>query len=251
MTPHLRDVFFDVQRGLPRQGPGCATGTLQALSMCRKLPEEPAILDIGCGPGLQTLALAGATGGSIVAVDNCTEYLDELNRRAAAKQFADRIETIAADMQSLPFADWSFDLVWSEGGAYIMGFGQALEAWKQLLKEGGYIAVTELVWLHPNPPKELQRFFSIEYPAMTSVETNIATLRDSGYALIGHFTLPDSAWWTDYYSPLKAKLPSLKQKYANDADALQVVNATRREIDLRRRFHEFYGYEFFVGRVTK
>jgi len=53
----LLNVFFEVQRGLPRQGPGCDESTLQALALCR-LPERPAILEIGCGPGMQTVELA-------------------------------------------------------------------------------------------------------------------------------------------------------------------------------------------------
>ncbi|ETW94290.1 MAG: hypothetical protein ETSY1_35545 [Candidatus Entotheonella factor] len=245
----LLDIFLHVQRGLPRQGPGSDDSTLKALSLCTGLPERPAILDIGCGPGMQTLALAQALAdGHITAVDIHQEYLDELKERAKVAKVAEHIDIFAGDMKALPFLKQSFDLIWSEGAAYIMGFEKALVAWKQLLKPSGCIAVSELVWLQPDPPTEVAEFFAREYPAMTDVETIVATLRSSGYELLGHFTLPDTAWWASYYTPLEAKLPSLNERYASDEDAISIIEITECEIDMRRRFGSWYGYEFFVGR---
>ena len=57
-------------------------------------------------------------------------------------------------MADLPFADASFDLLWSEAAAYSMGFFAALAAWRRLLVDGGRLAVSELVWLDRDPPAE-------------------------------------------------------------------------------------------------
>ena len=54
ISPKLLEVFFDVQRGLPRQGPGSNECTNEALAFCDELPDNPSVLDIGCGPGMQT-----------------------------------------------------------------------------------------------------------------------------------------------------------------------------------------------------
>ena len=245
----LFEVFLDVQRGLPRQGPGNDASTLEALALCTGLPDRPAVLDIGCGPGMQTVALAQALmKGHITAVDLHREYLDELGERATAASVAGRVEGLLADMTALPFPPASFDLVWSEGAAYVMGFGAALAGWRPLLKPGGCIAVSELVWLRPDPPAEAAAFFAEEYPSMTDVDANSATVGTCGYDLLGHVTLPDAAWWEDYYAPLEAKLPTLRDRYAGDAVALGVIEATAREIDIRRRFGDAYGYAFFVAR---
>ena len=107
---------------------------------------------------------------------------------------------------------------------------------------------TELVWLDDRPPAEVAEFFGREYPAMTRVQAINEALSVSGYENMGDFTLPDSAWWDDYYTPLNAKLPALKQKYAGDEQALAVIASSEAEIDLRRRFGESYGYQFFVAR---
>jgi ubiquinone/menaquinone biosynthesis C-methylase UbiE len=246
--PRLFDIFLDVQRGLPRQGPGCDDGTLRALSLCGKLPDGADLLDIGCGPGMQTLALTKAVDGDVAALDIHREYLKELANRAEVAGVANRIAILAGDMNAPPFAPETFDLIWSEGAAYIMGFEKALVEWKRLLKPGGYIAVTELVWLQPNAPTELAEFFGSEYPPMASVEANLTTIRACGYDLEGHFTLPEAAWWEHYYTPLNAKLPSLRERYAGDREALGIIDTTEREIEMRRRFPDWYGYEFFVCR---
>ena len=60
--PRLFEVFLDVQRGLPRQGPGCDESTLRAISLCSGRPEGADLLDVGCGPGMQTVALTREQG---------------------------------------------------------------------------------------------------------------------------------------------------------------------------------------------
>lgn len=246
--PRLFDVFLDVQRGLPRQGPGLDESTLEALALCRGLPERPTVLDIGCGPGMQTLALARALDGPTTAVDIHQEYLDILKAHAVEAGVAGRIDIRLADMSTLPFPPESFDLIWSEGATYIMGFATALADWKRLLRPGGCIGVSELVWLRPDPPAEVAAFFAAEYPAMSDVETNLRTLGACGYTSLGHIVLPDEGWWRHYYMPLEAKLPKLREKYRGDDEALAVIDMTAREIDMRRRFADWYGYAFFVGR---
>ncbi len=173
-----------------------------------------------------------------------------MKTHAVSQQLEERIEIVDGDMHKLPFPENSFDLVWAEGAAYIMGFHKALVSWRKLLKQDGYVAVSELVWLRADPPLELAQFFSEGYPAITDIETNSATIRDSGYEAIGHFTLPDSDWWTNYYTPLEDKMPSLLRTYADDAPALEVVKTTEAEIEMRRRYAQFYGYEFFVARAA-
>ena len=54
-------------------------------------------LDLGAGPGLQSLALA-ELGFSVPAVDNCQVLLDELNARARGSNF-NKVNTTAADLR--------------------------------------------------------------------------------------------------------------------------------------------------------
>ncbi len=50
--------FIELYCSLPRGGPGDNVSTRRAFEMLEHLPDEPRILDLGCGPGMQTLELA-------------------------------------------------------------------------------------------------------------------------------------------------------------------------------------------------
>ncbi|MEO0478948.1 MAG: class I SAM-dependent methyltransferase [Planctomycetota bacterium] len=246
----MMEVFLDVQRGLPRQGPGLAECTRRALQMCGDLPAASRVLDVGCGPGLQTLVLAEALPeASITALDLTREYLDQLERRVDKAELGSRVAVVEGDMSAMPFAEASFDLIWSEGAAYSMGFDNAVRDWRRLLAPDGFLAVSELVWLREEPPIEVAAYFGAEYPQMAFHEDVAERFRGFGYELIGHFTLPDAAWWDDYYGALEKKLPALREKYAGDEDALSIVAGTATEISMRRRYASTYGYEFFVARL--
>ena len=197
---------------------------------------------------MQTMVLTESSSASITAVDNFDELLDELRPQVEEASVSDRVEVKNADMKALDFSEKAFDLIWCEGAIYNMGVPEALHRWRPLLSDKGYLVFSELVWLDEHPPAEVAEYFGNEYPAMTSIEGIIKAIRENGYEAVGDFTLPESAWWDDYYSPLEAKLPSLKQKYETDEEALGVIAMSEAEIDIRRRFGHSYGYHFFVAR---
>ncbi len=252
MADEVMEVFFDVQSDLPRQGPGDSDSTRRALALCNPLPSAPRVLDIGCGPGAQTLVLAEELrDASITAIDNHEPYLEELQSRAAVAEVSERVAAEKMSMEELRFSPETFDLIWAEGSAYIMGFTKAVSAWRPLLKQGGFLALTELVWLTEDKPVEAVEFFRQEYPVMMGGAGIVEGMRAVGYELIDNFTLPDSAWWDAYYTPLLARLPALESKYAGDTTGLSVIASAREEVEIRRRFASSYGYEFFVVRKTE
>ncbi len=244
------EIFWQVHRDLPREAPGSDASTLRALSMLPDLPASPRILDIACGPGAQTVALARATNGDVTAIDTHQPFLDDLARRAAQAGVADRVHPRQASMFDLDFGQ-PFDLLWSEGAIYIIGFERGLREWRRLLKPGGLIAVTEISWLKPNPPEAAHRFWSEAYPNMATVEENLARLSAVGYRSLGHFTLPESDWWDNYYHPMAARIEMLRQAYSDNPEALSVLDLEYAEIELYRQFSAWYGYVFYLGQASE
>ncbi len=244
----MNAIFFEIHCGLPREGPGDEASTLRALRLVRDLPAAPEILDVGCGPGAQTLVLAGATKGLVTAVDNHPPFLDVLRGRASRADLSKRVRAVDASMFELPFEDAAFDLIWSEGAIYQMGFDNGLRSWRRFLRPRGHIAVTEISWLKADPPRDLAEFWEAGYPGIRSVADNLAAVRAAGYGPVGHFVLPDSAWWDSYYTPILDKLPALREKYRDDQEALAVLDQEAIEIDLFRKYSAYYGYVFYVMR---
>jgi SAM-dependent methyltransferase len=245
--PEVRRIFFELHSGLPREGPGSRACTARALSIAGALPAAPRVLDIACGPGMQTMDLAELLpGANIVALDNHAPFLAELERRARHSGAEGRVTTVRADMAAIPFPPGSFDLIWCEGAAYIIGFEKALRAWRPLLKPGGKLALTEAAWLRPDPPDSLRRWWLEGYPGMSDVESCRKLVRDCGYALLGDFVLPESAWWNDYYDPIRARLAQLSPKHAGHPVWDAVLQDHETEIDMYRRYASYYGYVFLV-----
>jgi ubiquinone/menaquinone biosynthesis C-methylase UbiE len=241
------ELLVALHRGLRRLGPGSASCTLKALALCTDLPPAPDILDIACGSGASSLCLASSTNGHIVASDLFAAFLGQLQERAAATGQTRRIQTVAADMQRLPFRDGSFDLIWSEGAAYVMGFDAALTAWRPLARAGGYLVVSELSWFRPDPPAEIRDYREVYYPAIRRVEDNRAAAERAGWNRVGGFHLPAAAW-DRYYAPLARRLPVFRRLHAGDRDARAVADMTEQEMSLMRRYAGVCGYEFFVFR---
>jgi SAM-dependent methyltransferase len=241
------DLFFEIHKDLPREGPGDDASTLKAFSLMKNVGAQPAILDIACGPGMQTLALARGTKANITAIDTHQPFLDECTRRAKAEGLQERIHVYNMSMFEMDFPE-HFDVIWSEGAVYIIGFERGLLEWGEWLKPGGYIAVTEISWLKPSPPLELLTFWQAAYPGMSTVEKNLEIIRTAGYHLEEHFSIPTAAWLENYYGPVEARLAMLRRKYAKNADALKVITDEQLEIDLFRKYSDWYGYEFYVMR---
>ncbi|MCP4606390.1 MAG: class I SAM-dependent methyltransferase, partial [Proteobacteria bacterium] len=143
---------------LPRAGPGGDEYTRRAFELIGVLPSQTRILDIGCGPGAQTSELARLTDGAITAIDMMPEMIERAKASLEEKGLSDRVEVLQMDMNEMAFSD-PFDLVWSEGAIYIMGFRNGLEKIKPLVRERGFVAVSEAVWLKPDPPEVVTQFW--------------------------------------------------------------------------------------------
>lgn len=247
--PAQRAVFFDLHSALPREGPGDRASVARALDLARPLPPDPVVLDIACGPGGQTLDLAELLPAArITALDTHAPFLRDLERRAAALGVADRIQTVRGDMANLGFAPGRFDLLWCEGAAYIIGLGEALAAWRPLLKPGGVLALSEPVWLTSDPP-EAARINWAEYPAMGFPAGVRAAAEACGYRVVGDFILDDAAWRTNYYGPLAARLTEISPRYAGDRVAEAILEEARFEIECQRRHSDSFSYVFIVLRA--
>lgn len=248
LSPRFWEVFFEVYETLPRQGPGNRACAARALGLCRDLPEFPEILDLGCGVGGQTFQLAEMISGTIVAVDNHAPSIERLRTEVARKGLSHRISAIVGDMAHLEQTPVSFDLIWSEGALYSIGLGNALRVCHGLLRPGGYLAFTDAVWRKESPPPEVKASFDLDYPTMGSLDDDVAAIRDCGLEIVGNFTLPDEAWWDDFYTPMEARIVDLRSKYANDLEALAILDQLAEEPEMHRRYSDFYAYEFFVVR---
>ena len=233
---------------LPRAGPGDSASTHKAFAAVKGLPERPQILDIGCGPGVQTVGLLCLCDGVVTALDLLPEMISRVKEAVQVAGFEDRVVTVQADMNQMSFDPESFDLIWSEGAIYLMGFRNGLSKIRQFLKPGGYVAVSEAVWLKANPPEEVVQLWE-EYPEIDTVTNKLKVIEELGYELIDHFILPPSSWTENYYDPLEERIKKYEAKWSGNSEAEAALEAARNEVSVFKRYSEYYGYAFFIMRM--
>lgn len=250
-SEQFMESFFSIYENVARKGPGDYKSTRRAYELCKDLPDTPHILDIGCGSGTNAIDLATMSTAHITAVDLYEPYVLETRHNAEAAGLGDRITAETGDMANLHYKPESFDAIWSEGAAYIMGFDAALTYWKQFLKPNGYMALSEAVWLtqKTDASEELRSFWDEAYPAMRDSEANITAIKKAGYELLGHFVIPQEDW-DIFYDNLELHVNKVAPDYADDVDGHTILEIIHREIELYRKYKGYYGYEFYVMQLV-
>ena len=236
------ELLFRLFDGLPRLGPGSEASTLRALGMLPALPANPAILDLGCGTGAASLILARETGGRVTAVDVHQPFLDDLATKAEAAGLADRVVTRLQSMEGLDDSPGGYDLIWSEGAIYLVGFERGLRLWRPLLRDGGCVCVSEASWLTDKPLEEARVFWEAGYPAMGTVSENIERARAAGYHTLGAFALLRSDWEQGLYGRLRTRMEELR----GEPEMAEMIAETEQEIRLYEQHGESYGYVFYA-----
>ena len=240
------DPFDLLFAGLEKLGPGDNAYTREVLNL---LPQRKfnVVVDAGCGTGRQTLALGTELGTTIHAVDSRASFLDQLSQRARAAQVDRLVQTHCADMKDIPAAFPDIDLLWTEGAAYSIGFGNAFATWHRAIVPGGFAVASELTWLD-EPSDAVREFFRAGYPDMQSIEDNIATVEQAGYKVLTTHTLPPQAWTDGYYDVLGLRA---RQMLDHTDPAVRALAAdTLREIEIFEQSDGSYGYVFYVGQRT-
>ncbi len=242
---YMKD-FMTVFESLERWGPGSKQDSLQAMRMM-PLNTMNQVLEIGCGKGTSTLLLANNSSAHITAVDNEPTAIEALCKKIKNSQFSGRISSVCATMTALPFQTKSFDAIWAEGCAYIMGVENALKQWKPLLKDKGMLMVSDLVWLTDSPNDNVKQFWQENYPDIQTIPERLKLFESQGYEVVGHFSLGIDAW-KRYWLPLKDRAQELKLTMPN-SQALIDIN---KEISIyEQSAADAFTYQYFILKLHK
>ena len=242
-------LLIDLHRSNFRQGPGGEAETKQALMLAGLDKSRPLkIADIGSGTGASTIQLAKELDAEITAVDFLPEFLEELQARAKEHGVADKLTTLSCSMDALPFANEEFDVIWSEGAIYNMGFEAGVSAWRRFLKPGGKLIVSEITWLTAERPSELQSHWDAEYPEVDVASAKIGILERHGYIPEGYFYLPTSCWIDNYYRPMQDGFDAFLERNGGSDQAREVIECEKAEIVLYEKHLEHYSYGVYIAK---
>jgi len=244
----LLELIIEYHKDNERQGPGSEEATLKALSYIPDLNEKTKILDIGCGTGGQTITLAKNTTAHITAIDMLPQFLEKLIQKVKENNLIDRITVKEMLMDSLTFEEKSFDVIWSEGAIYNIGFEKGLLLWRKYLKDDGYIAVSEISWLTDTRPDEIEQYWVNAYSEIDTIKNKLSVIEKCGYTNVAHFALDDKCWIDNYYQPLIDNSEAFLKKYNYANEVKDFLEQGKIEADMYNKFKDYYSYVFYIAK---
>ena len=175
---------------------------------------SPVILDIGCGTGVAALELAQLSNGTITGIDIDEQSIHIFNEKIKKQKLSDRIKAVKLSLFDINFPDESFDIIWSEGTIFVIGFEKGLEEWKRFLKKNGFLIIHDEFKDH---------------------EKKISMIFGSGYTMIDCFMISSDIWWEEYFKPFEKHIKKLTNKFKNDPEVQNALRKEQNEIDTFKR----------------
>ena len=249
----LLAAYEVVFHGLTQLGPGDADTTRSlAQDLSANLRAQPRVADLGCGVGASALVLAAALPTArILAVDAHGPFVARLQAAAMAQGVANQIAAEAADMAQPPALDGvrgDFDLLWCESAIYALGRGPAFIAWRPLLRPGGWLVFSDLVWAQPAGQRApaARAFWEREYPAITDPDAVIAEFKTGGFLPRAPVSAGAAAW-SNYYEPLRQRLRVLTGQADHPPTLVQLIAELTEEVAIYDQYADQVAPMFFCG----
>jgi tocopherol O-methyltransferase len=163
---HMHHGFYGLDG--QRQGNGSASGVRSAPSDRKQaqidlieelltwgaLLQTAHIVDVGCGIGGSSLYLAEKFNATVTGITLSPVQANRATARALEAGLLNQTQFKVADALQMPFADESFDLVWTlESGEHMPDKTKFLQECHRVLKPGGTFLMA--TWCHRdvNPPQ--------------------------------------------------------------------------------------------------
>ena len=240
-------LIADFFRRIDRQGPGGDNETMLAKFLLPNFENDIRIADIGCGTGRQTAVLADMFDGKIDAVDLFPEMLDGLMARCIKRGIDKKVNPVKASMDALSFKSEDYDLIWAEGSIFIIGYERGLRYWRQFLKPGGFVVVSECSWLGSQRPQNMSWIID-NLPEIDTIANKIQQMQEAGYEPYAHFVLPEQCWTANYYAHMPAAMDAFLADHPDNPSAQVFVRRMKKEIAYYEANKDTFGYVFYIGR---
>ena len=140
--------------------PGGSRST-QELFHLAQLKDDQRVLEVGCGVGTTAIDLAHRFGVQVTAVDVDPLMLDRARTNVQLAGLEKQVVVTKGDIQSLDFADGTFDCVIIEAVTMFVDRPQAASEVTRLCRTGGRVLDHEFIYRRP-PTPQVRRIFEGE-----------------------------------------------------------------------------------------
>lgn len=151
---HMHHGYYGADGTLKKERRQAQIDLIEELITWAEIDQVTDILDVGCGIGGSTLHLARQFHANATGITLSPKQAQRARQRAAAAGIAHKANFQVANALEMPFADNSFDLVWSlESGEHMPDKQKFLAECCRVLKPGGRLIMA--TWCHRNAPPSL------------------------------------------------------------------------------------------------
>ncbi|HEY0079619.1 MAG TPA: class I SAM-dependent methyltransferase [Pyrinomonadaceae bacterium] len=182
-SAHRGEEYEMLDRSLNPRPPEMLYGLVEKL----KPAIDSVALDVGCGKGNHTCELARRFGFRVEGIDPLEGNLEIARRAAAEQDLIERVSFTKGSMESIPFEDASFDLVWSRDMLVHVGdLRRGFEECGRVLKPVGHALVFTTFATERMEPKEAARLYDAlgMEPENLSASYVEGCLRDGGWQIV-------------------------------------------------------------------
>ena len=183
--------------------------TRKAFELLPKI-KNPNILDVGCGTGVPTIELAKISDGHVIGIDIDETSLNLLRRKVKEMGLNKQVNGLKDSLLTMDFPEESFDIIWSEGSIFVIGFETGIKKWRRFLKPNGFLVI---------------------HDEKKDKNKKLGVITKYGYALINQFELTEKLWWCEYFTPLEQLIQKFHHKYPKDSRLNNELNKDQIEID--------------------
>lgn len=187
-------------------------------TMASKLPalgKGMRVLDLGSGYGGSARHLASTTDCHVTCL-NLSETQNARNREQNTSAGLDHlIDVIDGSFEDLPFADMSFDVVWSQD-AFLHSSRRTriLEEVNRVLQPGGHLVFTDPMQAELVPSLDLKPVLArLQLDSLGSVEAYKNVADSLGWKTIGIDRMPEQL--VSHYRSVHAELSSRREELAD------------------------------------
>jgi SAM-dependent methyltransferase len=188
----------------------------------------------------------------VLALDSHAPFIARLETAANARGLGERINAVVGDMLDPPSLDGvmgEFDLIWSESTIYSIGRTIAFTYWRPLLRPGGWLVFSDVVW-QSEPTKrsdEASAFWEKEYPDIATADAVVDELTAAGLTPLDP-VLSGRKPWSNYYEPLRDRLRMLVKRQNRPQALIDLMAELQREINVYDCAGDDVALFFFLAR---